>query len=764
MLSVSDEFRKAVSENPNVLVKGRVDFPSGETLDLAPGDFIGEGAVFTHATSSAGSFDIGAVISGTVDVTLRNDDGRLDEYDFSKATITMWVGKELSTGVEWLRKGKYWIDQPDSYGDVFGFTALDATSLLDRPFSIVKNLVFPATLGDMVFSTCSKCRVGLATETFPNDGITVPSRPDDEALTCRDVLSYAAQASGNFVRARQSDDALEIGWYDTAVFEGEAWLDGGYFDAFDPYLSGDAADGGSFDDYSAGHVADGGDFAPSRVPIISALASMTVCTDDVLVTGVTVDACDGPSGADGGVVEGESARFGKGAYALAIDSNPLIQPGMAEAVAAAVGGRVVNMRFRPFEASAVGAPYLEPGDAVVLYDRNQRYFATFLTRVTYKTGGYASLACSAETPARRTAQRFSAQTQAIVANKNLVTLERDERKRAIAGLERIVGEGSGLYQTVETKPDGSKVYYMHDKPTLGESKIVWRMSADALAVSTDGGKTYASGLTAAGDALLNRIYAIGLDANRITTGTLDASKVTIDNLARVGDDSNHVLIDGRNSSIKMAVNGIDDALVIKATETTRRTESFFHEDGSYLVSSKSGGSYRCITSHDFAAEMVNGEPHMRFGMWVDVYSGSNYSVSRYEKRNILVPIGDVTQIARAFKLGPVEITVHVNDIPGGNRVGMVFKLSVDSGDYGVTAFGATYPVDEPGGEIGTKSGEHFLTDFNIGQYLGDGKGYTGHISIPFAFNNIQRNYNFDFVNGVLVNHQLLTPTSPNFRV
>ena len=175
---------------------------------------------------------------------------------------------------------------------------------------------------------------------------------------------------------------------------------------------------------------------------------MTVCTDDVLVTGVTVDACDGPSGADGGVVEGESARFGKGAYALAIDSNPLIQPGMAEAVAAAVGGRVVNMRFRPFEASAVGAPYLEPGDAVVLYDRNQRYFATFLTRVTYKTGGYASLACSAETPARRTAQRFSARTQAIVANKNLVTLERDERSAPSPSSSESWG-GSGLYQTVD---------------------------------------------------------------------------------------------------------------------------------------------------------------------------------------------------------------------------------------------------------------------------------------------------------------------------
>ena len=107
MLSVSDEFRKAVSENPNVLVKGRVDFPSGETLDLAPGDFIGEGAVFTHATSSAGSFDIGAA-----DLRHRGRDPaqrrrpprrvRLLEGDHHH------VGRQGAVHRhEWLRKGKY---------------------------------------------------------------------------------------------------------------------------------------------------------------------------------------------------------------------------------------------------------------------------------------------------------------------------------------------------------------------------------------------------------------------------------------------------------------------------------------------------------------------------------------------------------------------------------------------------------------------------------------------------------------------------------
>ena len=515
MLSVSDEFRKAIAQNTKVLLKGRIDFPSGDKLELDPADFMGQGATFTHATSTSDSFDIGAVVSGTVDVTLRNDDGRLDEYDFSSATITLWVGKELSAGVEWLRKGKYWIDQPDSYGEVFGFTALDATSLLDVPYSEVATS-YPATLREIVDDACSHCGVSVSSAAFPNGEYVVQARPDDEAITCRDVVSYAAQASGNYVRARQSDDAIEISWYDVAG--AEDWLDGGYFDAFRPYLSGDSVDGGTFEDYSSGYSADGGTFTSPVLPMISAVATMTLCTDDVLVTGVRVSAFDGEWSEEGAVAE--TALFGKEGYVLDIASNPFVQKGEAAKVAAAVGARVVDMRFRPFECTALAAPYLEPGDAVLLVDRHQRFFPTYLTSTTYKTNGYESFACSAETPARRTAQRFGAETQAIVKNKNLIIRERDERKRAIAELERIVGEGGGLYTTVETGDDGSKVYFLHDKPTIGESKIIWRMGAEALAVSTDGGKSYTTGLTAEGDAILKRVYAIGIDADHITAGSI----------------------------------------------------------------------------------------------------------------------------------------------------------------------------------------------------------------------------------------------------
>jgi hypothetical protein len=76
--------------------------------------------------------------------------------------------------------------------------------------------------------------------------------------------------------------------------------------------------------------------------------------------------------------------------------------------------------------------------------------------------------------------------------------------------------------TVETPVSGGSVYYMHDRPTLAESSSVWKMSADAIGMSTDGGRTYSTGLTVTGEAILNRIYAVGIDADYITAGRISS--------------------------------------------------------------------------------------------------------------------------------------------------------------------------------------------------------------------------------------------------
>ena len=52
---------------------------------------------------------------------------------------------------------------------------------------------------------------------------------------------------------------------------------------------------------------------------------------------------------------------------------------------------------------------------------------------------------------------------------------------------------------------------MHDKPTLVESQKIWKQTADAFAVSTDGGVTYTAGFDAEGNAVFNVLSAIGVN-------------------------------------------------------------------------------------------------------------------------------------------------------------------------------------------------------------------------------------------------------------
>jgi hypothetical protein len=56
---------------------------------------------------------------------------------------------------------------------------------------------------------------------------------------------------------------------------------------------------------------------------------------------------------------------------------------------------------------------------------------------------------------------------------------------------------------------------MHNKPTLAESQTIWKMTADAFAVSTDGGLTWNAGFDSSGNAVLNVLSAIGVNAEWI---------------------------------------------------------------------------------------------------------------------------------------------------------------------------------------------------------------------------------------------------------
>ena len=519
MLSTSFEFREKISQNSKTLFKATLTLADGTVIQLTGDDVMMGSATFEDAVSSDGSFDIGAAVINQFSVTLNNYDRRFDEFDFTDSTIVPYVGVQLdSGGIEWLMKGHYGVDQPESYGSTIGLTALDNMRLFERPYNEV-DTAYPASLRTIVMDICQHCGVSLSNTNFANGNYPVVMRPEDDALTCLEVIAYAAQASGNFARVAVNGQ-LVIDWYNTSLFEGEDWLDGQTFDDDSPYSSGSDADGGNFIDYSSGDTYDGGEFGANVFANVHAIKSATVITDDVVITGISVTAMDEvvEDGTEG--EEGETALFGNEGYILAIGENPLVQYGEAATVAAQVGARVVGMQFRPFDVSAVGNPAIEAGDPIILTDRLQNQYFSYITTLTYKVGSYEAFACNAESPGRNRAASFSAMTKAIVRARNAIRQEKSAREKAIEELARELSESSGLYMTEDEQPDHSIIYYMHDKPTLRESQIVWKLTANAFGISTDGGATYPYGLDVNGNAILNRVYAIGLDADYINTGAI----------------------------------------------------------------------------------------------------------------------------------------------------------------------------------------------------------------------------------------------------
>ena len=86
-------------------------------------------------------------------------------------------------------------------------------------------------------------------------------------------------------------------------------------------------------------------------------------------------------------------------------------------------------------------------------------------------------------------------------------------------MNNLVTNAMGLFETTEIQDDGSKIYYAHDKPTLAESKIIWKSTKNAFAVSYDGVNTW-HGTTLEGNIIAQVLNVIGVNADWINTGNL----------------------------------------------------------------------------------------------------------------------------------------------------------------------------------------------------------------------------------------------------
>lgn len=643
MLSSSFAFRRAVAEGRHLLNEVTLTLADG-TVHILDGSALTMGGITASgATSKAGTFSVGSAVVGTAEITLANYGGEWDEADFTGAEVVVKVGYAYDDGTtEMLRKGMYGVEQPESYDSTITLELRDNMRLFERDYSEVTT-TYPATLQTIVRDVCQTCGVTMLSASFPRDSQMVASRPSDDNTSCLDVLAWATQMAGCFCDV-DPWGRLRVRWYDTSAFESEDWLDGGTFNTdTTPYSDGDVADGGWF--HGGGDQFDGGGFVGPTWATIMAIKSLTVVTDDVVVTGVRVVAsdqiaADGTRGADG-----ETYLYGTDGYVLEVSGNPLIMYGTAQSVATTIGPAIVGMRFRPLTVTCLGDPTIEPGDPLLVIDRRQRTYRSWATSLTWKAGGIQSISCDAETPARNRADSYSAVTREIVQLRNGQRAEKSARDNAILELARQLAQSSGLYMTAVPQQDGSTIYYMHDKPTLAESQIVWKLTANALGISTDGGDTYPYGLDVTGTAILNRIYAIGIDGQYITLGSDslssavgDARKVATDYITNGTSGTDFAAPTG-NAKMRILPTGME----IFDGNNTSALYAGLQGTTSIVRVGKATGSGNVVMSSEGYVDIRNGSTvvaHFGYGDDAPFFTlGSRYAATSYARGKYSMAIG-----------------------------------------------------------------------------------------------------------------------------
>lgn len=474
MINVSSAFKAALeNDNRNFSGSCTITLASGKSIPIDDSQLWDNGFVINDSTSSTGSFDIGSAIVQKFTLRLNNMYDDFTEYDFTGAEISnIKVSLSLSGKTEAVSKGVFTVNDTSYDGDIITLECLDNMHKFDVNYS-KSNLTYPATLLQIVQDACRCCGVTLATDSlqFEYYNYVIQKKPDDNTMTFRDVLAWVGQISGHFWKCNKSGQ-LSAGWYNMS-------------------------------DLSAG--------TNIHTLQTNVVTDVNVDMDDVVITCVRV------------VTEDENSnqvtfQSGSDGYASVIDGNKLINKDNAAEIVSMIGGRVVGLRFRPMDVSALQDPTIEAGDGAIVYDRKLKSYKTFFTNVVFSIDADNQMSNDAESALRNSAERFSEATKIYQYLRKHLSKNKTEWEKAMEELEKAMKEQAGLYPVIKTLEDGSKVYYMCDHPTLEESKVVFELNAKGWAVSTDGGNTWNAGLLVDGTMITKILNSIGINADWINTG------------------------------------------------------------------------------------------------------------------------------------------------------------------------------------------------------------------------------------------------------
>lgn len=513
MINVSDEFKQLMTERQDFKCNAEVTLANGTVLPLGEDDFSIDNNSLVDA-AGANTIPLGVALSRNVQLEIMNDDDHLSNYDFFGAKIRLYITFELSETTEKIEYGTFTVTQPEGYGNVVTIVGYDDMYKADKAYSTT--LTFPATAKSVLIDSCDTCGILIGDSNFLHNDFQIPSMPSSE-YTHRQIIGFIAMIACGNARIDRTG-RLQIMTYD--------------FDY-------DSEDIHKLVDYN----------------------KLTSDTNDVQVTGVRMTQKVTTTDDDGNTSDTEkTVQVGKDGYVLSVE-NPLVT-GHEETLISWIYEKFGNVTFRAFTMDYISYPIAEFMDKIKVTDWRENSFYSVLTDVNFVFFGYTTLKNSAESPLRNQSNYTSSNQKAIIQGKQLVEQERNNRQNAVDKMQEALKNSNGMYSTQEVLLDGSTIYYLHDKPTIKESKNVIKLTAEVIGFSIDGGKTYPYGFTITGEMVARLLYTEGINADYINTGALTVKDKSGNIIFYADMETGTVKISGDNVTIggKTAPEAISDAV------------------------------------------------------------------------------------------------------------------------------------------------------------------------------------------------------------
>lgn len=486
----------------------------GTAFNITDKDIIG--AVTVDWSSVTGSkLDLGSACMSELSFTLENADGAFDDKVFEGAQLYVTTSFSAGSTTETVPIGYYTVDSPPRKLRSIKITAYDRMAKFNRAYDT--ELVYPATLYQIVADACTKCGVSqkLPTNTL-HRGVSIPKRPEADNLTYRQVLVWAAELMGVSLYI-DYDGKLTGGWYATNAKHM-------VIKASDRFTSGNT------------------DFAENNI----VFSGVRIVGNDENKTEYLAGTKD---------------------YAFNIEGNLLVQSDMnLSTLVTELKTARCSLTYTPMSCTTHSFPHLRPLD-VMNFETAQGTKKVVLTNVKWQSQNRCTkLEGKGETATQSgyaTMGAFTPKQQAVLEQTRAQQAAQiNDFEQATLALNETIANSMGLYVTRKADSSGAVITYYHDKPTLEGSNTIYCRNAGGYAWTNNGwnngSPNWEYGVSKDGDAVIRSIAANKISASYITTDilssptgkfsfNLDTGKIIASDVDITGGDIN---LDGGSLSIE----------------------------------------------------------------------------------------------------------------------------------------------------------------------------------------------------------------------